>query len=251
LEVLDLPKTQTAVNSTVKKEELLEKKLVWKDLYLFWNGAIEGRIQGLSGGPAKPWLDIGRADGAIAAEPSPNSWTDDRGTFSFTLLPPGRYTLRINEDGPSDESPYAPQYYPSSPSLGGAHIFEVAEGQQIRNVDLVLRRLYKRNLNIRVTWPDGRPVDKSEVNIAYEHTDLYDTGGRWASSTDHNGIATATAFSASHIRVWAKSWLMRAAESLRCTTVPGLSSKPTNCRPVWTWLCCRQSVPIPDGEGEG
>jgi hypothetical protein len=151
LEVLDLPKTQTAVNSTVKKEELLEKKLVWKDLYLFWNGAIEGRIQGLSGGPAKPWLDIGRADGAIAAEPSPNAWIDDRGTFSFTLLPPGRYTLRINEDGPSDESPYAPQYYPSSPSLGGAHIFEVAEGQQIRNVDLVLRRLYKRNLNVRVT----------------------------------------------------------------------------------------------------
>jgi hypothetical protein len=204
LELLDIPGTQSAVNGAVKKKELLGKKLVWKDLYLFWDGAIQGRIRDLSGEPAELGLHIERADGVIEAESSKNSWTNDKGAFSFPLLPPGRYIMRINEDGPRAEAPYAPQYYPSSAGPEGAHVFEVGEGRHIRNVDFVLRRLDERNLRVRVGWPDGRPADGASVRIAYEHTDLYDRGGRYGTDVDQNGIGDITLFSGSHIRVWAE-----------------------------------------------
>jgi hypothetical protein len=204
LELLDVAKTQYAVHGAVQKKELIDKKVLSKDLYLFWDGAIEGRIRGLAGGPAKLWLHIERADGVVDVDSSKNSLTDDNGNFRFTLLPPGRYNLRINEDGPRDESPYAPQYYPSSADRDGAHLIEVGEGQHIRNVDFVLRRLDKRSLRVRVGRPDGRPVAEAGVRIAYEHTDSYDEGGWYETDVDQNGMADITVFSGSHIRVWAE-----------------------------------------------
>jgi hypothetical protein len=45
LELLDVPDTQRAVNGSVKKKELLEKKLIRADLYIFGNRAIEGRAR--------------------------------------------------------------------------------------------------------------------------------------------------------------------------------------------------------------
>jgi hypothetical protein len=204
LELLDVPDTQHAVNRTVEKKEMLGNGVVWANLYLFWNGAIDGRIRGLSGGPAKLWLRMERADGITSADYSGNSWTDDHGAFSFGLLAPGRDILRINPDGPRDDSPYAPQYYPFSPNPQGAHVFEVAEGQRIGNVDFVLRRLYERTLHVRVARLGGRPADDADVQIAYEHTDHYDQGGWYSTGADHNGFADVTVFSGSHIRVWAK-----------------------------------------------
>ncbi len=216
LELLDLPATQRAVNRTVKKKELLDKKMVWTDLYLFWNGAIEGRIRDLSGGPAKLALQIGKADGIITADFWRDSRTDNTGAFSFGSLPPGRYTLRINSDGPSDESPYAPQYYPSSATSEGAHVFVVGEGQHIRNVDFKLQRLYERKLHVRVAGPKGRPADEADVHIDYEHTDGYEQGGRNETQVDHNGIADVTVFSGSRIRAWAEQ---RVGEGRRCPSV--------------------------------
>ena len=207
LELLDVPATQHEVPRIVEKSELIEKKLVWADLHVFWDGAIEGRIRDSSGDPAKLWLHLERADGMYASGSPTYSQTDGSGAFSFGFLPPGRYILRINEDGPNGESPYAPQYYPSSESREGAHVFELGEGRHIRNVDLVLRRLHPRRLQVGVTWPDGRPADEAAVHIAYGHTDPYDQGGGDETGADRNGIADLTVFSGSHIRVWAEKLL--------------------------------------------
>jgi hypothetical protein len=213
LELLDVPAAQRAVNRTVKKEELIEKNLVWQDLYLYWNGSIEGRIRDLPVGLAELELEIGRADGIITPDSWKTSWTNDKGAFGFWSLPPGRYIVRINPNGPSDESPYAPQYYPFPGSREGAHVFEIAEGQHIRNVDFVLRRLDKRKLQVHVVWPDGRPADEADVHFAYEHTDQYDWGGGYEAEADHNGIADVTVFSGPRIRVWAEQ---RIGDGLGC-----------------------------------
>jgi hypothetical protein len=203
LELLDVPPTQNANDCRISKKEMLESRLVPAHLSLQWAGEIEGSIRGFSGGPADVLLRPARTPETIPYE-SYMSSRRERGAFSFDLLPPGSYILRINPDGPHEGSPFAPQYYPASTSPEGAHVFEVGEGQQIRNVDFVLPRLYERRLRVRVAWPNGRPVDEAILHIAYEHADFYDRGHGFEEVVDHNGIADATVFSGSHIRMWAE-----------------------------------------------
>jgi hypothetical protein len=202
LELLDVPEMQRAWNITVKRQELLEKKIVNTELRLFWDGAIQGTIRGLSGDPAEVWLQIENADGTQILGFS-RSRMDPSGAFRFPMLPPGRYILRINPDGPREEAPYASHYYPESESPGGAHVLEVGKGQHVRNVDFVLKRLYPRKARVRVRWPDGRPAEEASVHIAYAGADQYGNGGWYAESVPQNGIAEIALFSNSRIRVWA------------------------------------------------
>jgi len=205
LELLDLPGTQRSASRPVGRQELLQERFVRSDVYVHWDGAIEGRIRGLSGGPAEVWLELENADGALTGNFSRNQRTDKSGAFRFAMLPPGRYTIRINSDGPREYSPYAPLYYPSSTRPEGARVFEVAEGQHIQNVVFALRRLASRILRARVSWPNGQPADGAEIGIAYEHTEGYERPNLACGGlTDQSGVANVEVFSGSRIRVWAE-----------------------------------------------
>jgi hypothetical protein len=205
LELLDVPGTQRAASLPVGKPELLQERFVRSDVYVHWDGAIEGRVGGLSGGPAEVWLELGNADGALTGNFSRNQRTDKSGAFRFEMLPPGRYTIRINSDGPREYSPYAPLYYPSSMRPEDARVFEVAEGHHIQNVVFALKRLAGRILQVRVTWPNGQPADGAQIGIAYEHTEAYERPTvAWGGTTDQGGVANVEVFGGSRIRAWAE-----------------------------------------------
>jgi hypothetical protein len=204
LELLDVPGTQAPVNRSIERKEFFETGLLSKDLHLFWNGSLEGRISSPGGGPREVWLAIERVDGNDSGDFAGSTRTGKTGEFIFGYLPPGSYVVRINSNGPGPESPYAPTFYPSSPNREGAHVFHLAEGQHIRNVDFALRRLYERKLQVHIRWPDGRPVDEASVSVGYEHADDYNRGGGFKSDADHGGVAEIPVFTGSHIRVWAQ-----------------------------------------------
>jgi hypothetical protein len=199
LELLDVPRTRRTVPYKVEKKELIQKRLFWLDLDIFWNGGIEGRVRDVSGGPVQALLDLRSTDGYLSGG---TVRTEESGVFRVGALPPNRYILSISPYWPRDFSPYTLLYYPSSTSPEGARIFEIAEGQQIGHVDFAVRRLPKLKLQARVTWPDGQAEVDTEICIAYPPTDSLCSG-----TTDGNGVADVEVFGRSRIRAWAQKFV--------------------------------------------
>ena len=75
----------------------------------------------------------------------------------------------------------------------------------IKNIDFMVRQLVERTLQVRARWADGRPLDRGEIHIAYEHT------GSWEAlvsaprywNTDGNGNAEIHVFGDSRVRIFA------------------------------------------------
>lgn len=127
------------------------------------------------------------------------------GSYRISQIPPGRYTLLINPSGPYDGSPFGTQYYPSTPRLAEARVFEIAEGQQIEGVDFRVPSLPQRSVEVEVQWPDGRRVAAAYVCLAYEHTDYYEKPAcmNFVKFTDRNGAASTHLYGSSHVRLFA------------------------------------------------
>ena len=114
--------------------------------------------------------------------------------------------MGVNFDGPSDDSPYAPKFYRSGWQRADAMVLNLAEGQQITGIDLVLTPLVRRDLHVRVTQPNGEPLAGAHIPIAHEHTHSFENlsyvSNHWA--TDADGNAYVHVFGDSRIRVWAE-----------------------------------------------
>ena len=93
LELLDVPRTRRTVPYKVEKKELIQKRLFWLDLDIFWNGGIEGRVRDVSGGPVQALLDLRSTDGYLSGG---TVRTDESGVFRVGALPPNRYILSIS-----------------------------------------------------------------------------------------------------------------------------------------------------------
>jgi len=85
-------------------------------------------------------------------------WTDDDGKYALEL-PPGTYLVSINtEDPPSAAVPFAATY------VRGGRPLTVANGQRLNGLDIRPRqKLVERRIALRVTWPDGMPVEDANV----------------------------------------------------------------------------------------
>jgi hypothetical protein len=203
---LALPDTQFAEDQEVKKNALIRNSLSERDFYVVWNGSVEGTVRDITGGPAGAWVELQNPDGTDVG-PSIDSFqrNDKNGSYRIGKIYPGRYILTINPFGPSEDSPYAPLSYPSAIRAEDARVLDIAVGQHTKNLDFIVSRLPERKLQVRVTWPDGRPVAGASVYVAYEHTKAYvllnETGD--SRVTDHNGLAYIPVFGSSRIRVHA------------------------------------------------
>jgi len=192
------------------KVHLAANALVERNFHLFWNGRIAGHIKGDSGKPAHIWVMLQNADGSTLPGNVRNFLlTTSDGSYEITKIPPGRYTVMVNPYGPTRGSPYPPIYYPSGIQPKDASVFAMSEGQDIENLDFSVTRLAERNLPIRVTWPDGRPIKGAWLYAAYDGSlsgdfqsaHAADTGGR----TDENGASTISLFGGSRVRVFAQA----------------------------------------------
>jgi hypothetical protein len=201
---LDLPDSQIAHIRRLSQGELARSKLVECDVYVEWNGTIEGQIKDVALGPARGWLQLQNPDGTdVGPAISAPTQDENNGSFRLAEIPPGRYILMISPSGPTHGFPYAPVYYPTAVRPGDAQVFEIAEGQHIRNVDFVLKRLPERKVRVRVTWPNGQPVDGASVHVAYEHTQFYSSprDAPSATDTDHTGETDVSVFGDLRIRM--------------------------------------------------
>ena len=93
-------------------------------------------------------------------------YTDARGSFRISHIPPGRYIVGINlRHGPSAESPFLATFY-RKPGTEEPSIIELGNGA---HVDLGVLRLPpplpRRRITGTVRWTDGRPLRDVEVSV--------------------------------------------------------------------------------------
>ena len=89
----------------------------------------------------------------------------------------------------------------------GARVFEIAQGQHIKNIDFAANSLAERKVHIpSYYWPDGRVVYVAAIHVAYEHTQEYERprGTSFVAMTDHDGEAVVGVFGTSRIRIYAE-----------------------------------------------
>jgi len=181
--------------------------LVERNFDIAWNGRIEGRIQDDSGKPAHVWVVLRGADGS-QVQGRGRYFLLNRidGSYQIKEIPPGRYVLMVNPDGPDDKSPYGIQYYPSALRAKDAAVRKLAEGQKIPNVDFTVPRLNERTVQVRVTWPNGSPAADSPVYASYEHTHDYESlaGASGFTRTGQDGVADVHLYRSSRVRLYAQ-----------------------------------------------
>lgn len=205
---VDLPSTQVAQRREVKKEDMAQEKLIEVDFLVDWDGTIEGVVKDPAGRPAAVWLQIQNPDGTMVGPGIQGlGGSRENGSFAFTELPAGRYVLMADPDGPRKEWPYAPLYYPTALRAADAHVFEIAEGQHIRNIVFTIGApLSTRTVKVRVKWPNGQVAEGASVYVVYERTREYDDPrGRSfeVGTTDQSGELVVSLFGNSRVRIYA------------------------------------------------
>jgi len=189
------------------KVHLDDRSLAEHNFELFWNGRIGGRVEDDSGRPAHAWVVLMSADGVqLPGSVDFAQMTKKDGSYEVEKIPAGRYMALLNPSGPLDEWPYDMQFYPSARSAGDARVLDLSEGQRMSGIDFRVQRLRARDVQVRVTWPDGNVVAGAHVGVAYEHTKDYGflEGTNTIKDTDQNGLAVIHVYGGSRVRVFAE-----------------------------------------------
>jgi hypothetical protein len=147
----------------------------------FWiknNSEIKGRVVDSKG---KPLENIEVELFLENTEPSLNATgesadTDEKGNFTFSGVPLGRYFLSVNFFKlPEDEMPYPRTFYPNVAEQSQAQIIEINNGTKRYNIVFRLPpKLNKYKVEGNVTRPDGTPVANAEVHLMDEEYDFTD-----------------------------------------------------------------------------
>lgn len=130
-------------------------------------GVIAGRVLDEDGDPIQgagiQVLKFNYATGKRTLVPVSGTSSNDRGEYRAFGLPPGRYFLLVNQPSAPLSKPlrrgmliadaqdfFAPLYYPGALEFSGATPLEVAEGAELQDIDIRLRRLPVVTLQGRV-----------------------------------------------------------------------------------------------------
>jgi hypothetical protein len=202
---LDLPDTEDAPEQKVGMDEMIRSSIVEKDFSVVWNGTVEGNVRETTGRTARVSLQLQGPNGTDLA-PFINPYADigANGSFRINRIPPGQYTLVVNPFGPQHESPYASLYYPSATQPQDAGVFELAQGQHLKNMNYSVRRLDERKLRIRFTTADGKPVKDPWFWVIYDHNWSYyrnPLGAGGILKTDDDGNGEISVFG-DDLRLW-------------------------------------------------
>jgi len=191
------------------KVHLESDGLVEHNFDLFWNGRIEGHVKEHSGKPAQVSVMLLSADGKqLPGYVNFFLQTNRDGFYQARKIPPGRYIVVINPNGPDDERPYGIQYYPSALRAQDARVLELGPGQQIEGIDFAVSRLVEHVVQVRVTGPNGSAAENAPVCVAYEHTKEYEplAGINCLKSSDQNGMAIIHLYGNTRVRLFAEQY---------------------------------------------
>jgi len=177
---------------------------------VFWNGGIEGRVEDSSGKPAHLWVMLASADGSrLPGYVKFFLQTNADGSYAIGKIPPGRYVVLVNPDGPYDDWPYDVQYYPAALTIANAQVFDLSKGQRVRGVDFKVQALSQRTVQVRVRWIDGKPAVGAHICVAYERTKEYQSleSTNGIRDTDQDGKATIHLYGDSRVRLFAEQFV--------------------------------------------
>jgi len=119
--------------------------VVEKNFDLVWNGRIEGQVKDNAGKPAHGSILLLSADGSqLPGYVDSFQMTATDGSYQLRKVPPGRYLVMLNANGPSKDSPHGVQYYPSGVRREDAGVLELAAGQRITGIDFRISDSEKR-----------------------------------------------------------------------------------------------------------
>jgi protocatechuate 3,4-dioxygenase beta subunit len=98
--------------------------------------------------------------------------TDERGMFRVGLLPSRQYAVRVlppeifkDEDGKTPSRGFAPVFYPSALSSGGAETIALGVGEHRSNLDLVMPLVKLSKISGMVLDASGQPVPEFHVSL--------------------------------------------------------------------------------------
>ncbi len=109
--------------------------------------------------------------GASLRHPVPAVKTDDRGEYRLPGLPPGAYLVYAQRLGGRVFSPdgkqwiVPPAFHPNGIMLERAVPVRVQAGQELRGIDIAMRRLPAHHISGRVLLEDGQPVNNASVSV--------------------------------------------------------------------------------------
>lgn len=184
--------------------------LVEYNFDLFWNGRLEGHVTDDSGKPARVWVLLTRADGKnLPGNVNSFLQTTPDGSYQVKKIPPGRYIVTINPDGPYDDWPYDIQYYRSTLDAQDVQVLELTAGQQIKGIDFTVHRLVERTVRVHVTWPNGNVAAGANICVAYEHTKNFSALSNVSRTkdTDQKGFGVIHVYGNSRVRVFAAQYV--------------------------------------------
>ena len=208
LSLLDQPANQFAEDRKLQKKDLMQGRPLQLNFTLEWEGSIEGVVRDTSGNPAQVALELQNSDGTPVNDDFPRLITPSKnGLFRFKYLPPGTsYILMVNPWGPYKESPYAKVFYPSAAHPDAARVLKIEpQNQHLQNVDLAVRSLPERTLQVHASSPQGKPIEGASIKVAYENTKYWDDEAlsSQVGETDRTGLAEVRLFGDFRVRVFA------------------------------------------------
>lgn len=135
------------------------------DFALYADRRISGRVVNAAGQPlAKAYLQLGGKEKNNLAGHVNSVYSDEDGKFAFRLVPPGRYTVIFNHDGPDGEfRPLPTFFYPGVQELAQAGEITVGENEQVSSVEFRLPPLTERDIAGTIFTSDDNPAPKAEL----------------------------------------------------------------------------------------
>ncbi len=131
-------------------------------------------------------IDVERRNG----KPLAHAWVVGEGNYRFEHVPPGRYLLAINGDGPDSDLPFETTYYPLASKRESAKIIEVNGNRaEITGLNLIVGpKVTFRQVSIKVAFVDGTPMKTAAIRCT-----LRPAGpGVASASRRHSGVGFRT-----------------------------------------------------------
>jgi hypothetical protein len=117
-----------------------------------------------------------------SGKPLAHAWVVGEGNYRFEHVPPGRYILAINPEGPEPDVPLETTYYPLASKRTSAKVVEIKGYQSdLTGLNLVIgNKVMFRQVTVKVTFTDGTPMKSVAIRCTAHLDGNQRAGALWS-----------------------------------------------------------------------
>ncbi len=193
--------------SSVEDISIEERDYNWAEFsrepVQFPHGTIGGKVIDALGRPIKSaTVEAIPAEGEVPIS-NPDASTEEDGTYSLSVEP-GKYFVVVNREIPASEwVPVLTTYFPDTESETAAKTLEIADGTELTDIDIHVRRtLIRRYFEVQVLLPSGKVAPDSYTYLT--QTNQAPIVGYSITHTGVEGKARLTGFEGVDYLLWAE-----------------------------------------------